>query len=124
MRIYWSDYKCKTVVRLWEEREKGYIQIYLLRYIKLNIYNSNYKLLSMGRGNGVCKFLGIRNIDDLSKCDPTDVIKKICDCEKEVGELVKSKKIDKIDKIEAYKDLYGRLEEEIKEFKNKAQKKL
>ena len=60
----------------------------------------------------------IKTIKDLATCNPKEVHEKICYCKKEAEELAKSKDIA-IKK--AYEELCGYSEEDIKDYKNKAE---
>lgn len=103
---------------------KEQIQLYICRakyYADMDKKSDLVKDLNMDRDLAfkLCLRAGIKTLDDLIKCDPKEVYEKICDCKKEAEELAKRKNIDI---KEAYKELCEYSEEEIKNFKEKAEK--
>jgi len=62
-------------------------------------------------------FASVKTLEDLKKCDPAEVIEKICISKKDAEEIAKNKSICS---KEVYEDLCGYSEEDIKNFKKKA----
>ncbi|MCQ1536673.1 hypothetical protein FTO70_13545 [Methanosarcina sp. KYL-1] len=101
------------------------IQIYINKAQEyLGIDKSNFVTeLEMGKDLAFKLYYiaNIKTIKDLATCNPKEVHEKICDCKKEAEELAKRKKIDTKD---AYKELCGYSEDEIKEYIDKAEKRI
>jgi len=104
------DSYSKQQVKMYIDRAQTYMNIGRSEFItKLNMDRDlAFKLYY---------FAGIKTLEDLKNCNPANVFEKICDRKKEAEELVESKKI-KI--TEAYKELCGYSEEDIKKLKKKA----
>lgn len=120
----------KTYRKRSEERKLSEKRSYSLESIKMYIKKAQdylgtekSELVKLGMAPDLAfklyYFAYIKTLDDLKKWEPADVIKKICDCEKEAEELAKNKNIDI---KEAYKELCGYSEDDIKKFKEKTEK--
>lgn len=105
-----NEYSCESV-RMYIKKAQDYIGMEKSELVKLG--------MNPDLAFRLYYFAYIKTLDDLKKWEPSDLIKKICDCKKEAVESVAKRESKDIN--EAYKKLCGYSEEDIKKFKEQVE---